>query len=110
MSEKRSCPTRCATLSGLPVMKLSMQMTSWPSAMNRSQRCEPRKPAPPVMRVRGIRSVDSVQRTDNSKRQRGAEGVVLLPARYRLGLAVLRDGGALRRDVRATDGVILEAR
>ena len=32
----------------MPVKKLSRQMTSWPSAIKRSQRCEPRNPAPPV--------------------------------------------------------------
>src|SRR5437773_1834776 len=35
-----------------PVMQLSTQTTSWPSAMKRSQRCEPTKPAPPVIKVR----------------------------------------------------------
>src|SRR5688572_11376974 len=39
-----------------PVKKLSTQMTSCPSASNRSQRCEPRKPAPPVTRI-SFRSV-----------------------------------------------------
>src|SRR5262249_16631319 len=39
-------------LSGDPVRKLSMQMTSLPSASSRSQRCEPMKPAPPVTRMR----------------------------------------------------------
>ena len=41
-------------LSGVLVRKLSMQMTSSPSARNRSQRCEPMKPAPPVMSTRAI--------------------------------------------------------
>src|SRR5512139_3178194 len=36
----------------LPVKKLSRQTTSLPSETNRSQRCEPRKPAPPVTRMR----------------------------------------------------------
>src|SRR5262249_53211792 len=31
-----------------PVIRLSMQMTVCPSARSRSQRCEPRNPAPPV--------------------------------------------------------------
>ncbi len=35
----------------LPVSRLSRQMTSCPSARNRSQRCEPTNPAPPVMTV-----------------------------------------------------------
>ena len=38
-------------LRGLPVMRLSIAMTSWPSASSRSQRWEPRKPAPPVTRT-----------------------------------------------------------
>src|SRR5437764_6198221 len=54
MKLKRRSAKRCATLSGVPVRKLSMQMTSSPSARKRSQRCEPMKPAPPVMRMRAI--------------------------------------------------------
>src|SRR4051812_29446577 len=33
-----------------PVSTLSTQMTRWPRASSSSQRCEPRKPAPPVTR------------------------------------------------------------
>ena len=36
---------------GCPVSRLSTQITSWPSPRNRSQRCEPMNPAPPVMTV-----------------------------------------------------------
>ena len=39
-------------LARLPVMRLSTQMTSCPSARKRSHRCEPMNPAPPVMTVR----------------------------------------------------------
>src|SRR5436190_11914888 len=49
---KRGLACRCWRLTGLPVMKLSRQTTSCPSARKRSHRCEPMKPAPPVMRVR----------------------------------------------------------
>src|SRR5207302_10281924 len=56
MKVKRRSTKRCATLSGVPVRKLSMQMTSSPSSRKRSQRCEPMKPAPPVMRMRAIAS------------------------------------------------------
>jgi len=35
-----------------PVKKLSRQITSWPSFNKRSQRCEPKKPTPPVTSVR----------------------------------------------------------
>src|SRR5512145_237916 len=52
MNEKRECPARGARLSGLPVTKLSMPTTSWPSLNNRSQRCEPKKPAAPVIKMR----------------------------------------------------------
>ena len=45
------CSTRCAMLRRLPVNRLSTQMTSSPSPRNRSQRCEPMNPAPPVMTV-----------------------------------------------------------
>src|SRR6266567_1331503 len=54
MKVKRRSAKRCAMLSGVLVRKLSMQMTSSPSARNRSQRCEPMKPAPPVMSTRAI--------------------------------------------------------
>src|SRR5260370_18568172 len=35
-----------------PVTRLSSERTSHPSAIRRSQRCEPRKPAPPVTTAR----------------------------------------------------------
>src|SRR5512143_2702046 len=38
-------------LRGLPVTKLSMATTAWPSASSRSQRWLPRKPAAPVTRI-----------------------------------------------------------
>ena len=41
-------PARWAMLLMLPVMRLSMTMTLWPRASNRSTRWEPRNPAPPV--------------------------------------------------------------
>src|SRR5690348_3288288 len=41
-------------LSVLPVIRLSIATTSSPSASRRSQRCDPRKPAPPVTSARGI--------------------------------------------------------
>src|SRR5215469_2134299 len=56
ISSKRGLSTRCATLRLLPVKKLSTQSTSSPSASRRSQRCEPRKPAPPVTRIRFMKA------------------------------------------------------
>src|SRR5689334_15884127 len=50
-------PIRCATLPGSPVTKLSRQRTSQPSCNSRSQRCEPRNPAPPVTTARGRRAI-----------------------------------------------------
>src|SRR3954470_25007905 len=38
----------CWTFCSDPVSRLSMQITLWPLASSRSQRWEPRKPAPPV--------------------------------------------------------------
>lgn len=35
-----------------PVIKLSIPITSYPSWINRSHRCEPRKPAAPVIKTR----------------------------------------------------------
>jgi hypothetical protein len=49
MKEKRLSGSRAAMLSAFPVMKLSTQITSCPSARNRSQRWEPMNPAPPVI-------------------------------------------------------------
>src|SRR5438067_1399681 len=51
-SSKRGWSSSGATLSRAPVKKLSTQMTSWPRSSSRSQRCEPKKPAPPVTSVR----------------------------------------------------------
>src|SRR5258706_14257659 len=49
-----SFPAGCAMLSGLPVMKMSMPMTSWPSLRSLSQRWDPINPAAPVIRIRVI--------------------------------------------------------
>ena len=54
--EAFDCPRRCSMLARLPVMRLSTQTTSCPSARKRSHRCEPTKPAPPVMTVRTLNS------------------------------------------------------
>src|SRR5262245_27445676 len=48
MNRKSRFPARCAMLSTLPVTRLSMAMTLWPRSNNRSTKCEPRNPAPPV--------------------------------------------------------------
>src|SRR5262245_300175 len=49
---KRFSSWRCATLRMFPVRRLSIAMTSWPSARRRSQRWLARNPAPPVTRTR----------------------------------------------------------
>src|SRR5690349_10719077 len=46
-----------AMFSSEPVSRLSTQMTRCPSARRRSQRCEPRNPAPPVTTDVGIRTI-----------------------------------------------------
>src|SRR5947199_6418792 len=51
ITSKHGCLSRCATFALLPVKKLSTHSTSSPSDSRRSQRCEPRKPAPPVTRT-----------------------------------------------------------
>src|SRR5262249_9146246 len=52
ISSKYGCLSKCSTLPRVPVKKLSMQMTFAPCSSRRSHRCEPRKPAPPVTRIR----------------------------------------------------------
>src|SRR5687767_1203915 len=51
-SSKFGCDRRCATFDFWLVKKLSRQIMSCPWATRRSQRCEPRKPAPPVTTMR----------------------------------------------------------
>src|SRR5215469_7974016 len=48
---KRKCgfDTRWLTFESAPVTRLSRQRTFHPFASSRSHKCEPRKPAPPVM-------------------------------------------------------------
>src|SRR6187549_1994047 len=41
-----------------PVIRLSIAITLNPSLMKRSQRCEPRKPAPPVISTVFVLSID----------------------------------------------------
>src|SRR5215207_301968 len=40
----------CSMFASEPVSRLSTQMTRWPRRSSSSQRCDPRKPAPPVTR------------------------------------------------------------
>src|SRR4051812_35098567 len=40
----------CSMLARDPVSKLSTQITRWPRVSSSSHRCDPRNPAPPVMR------------------------------------------------------------
>src|SRR5690242_655413 len=47
----------CAMFSSDPVSRLSTQITRCPSARRRSQRCDPRNPAPPVTTDVGIRTI-----------------------------------------------------
>src|SRR5689334_13273486 len=51
---------RCA-----PVKKLSAQRMTAPSASKRSQRCEPRNPAPPVIRTRFSRCIHQLCSSQN---------------------------------------------
>src|ERR1035438_8975332 len=54
MNLKLGLPPRCEMLSTEPVTKLSRPMTLWPRDKTRSVRCEPRKPAAPVMTEMGL--------------------------------------------------------
>src|SRR4051812_45496981 len=51
MNWNRGLSSRWTMLRRWPVSRLSTQTTSSPSARNRSQRCDPTNPAPPVMMV-----------------------------------------------------------
>src|SRR3954469_7493389 len=54
MKRNRGLATKPPTFSRLPVELLSMHTTWSPRRKKLSQRCEPRKPAPPVMRTLAI--------------------------------------------------------
>src|ERR1051325_11255655 len=56
MKRKRGFEENAATFSRVPVDPLSMQMTWSPRFRKLSQRCEPMKPAPPVIRTLAIAS------------------------------------------------------
>src|SRR5688572_30059460 len=68
----RSRPSRCAIFSGEPVMKLSMHTTRAPRPRRNSQRCEPMKPAPPVIRAR-------IELALAGQNRSATDGVVLEP-------------------------------
>ena len=68
-----------------PVKKLSSAMTSWPSASSRSQRKEPRKPAPPVTRVRLV--AESIPCASGRCRFRSCNLTAQVHARPSLGFA-----------------------
>lgn len=48
-SSKFSCPIQCSIFLFRPVKKLSATVTSCPSSISLSTRCDPTKPAPPVI-------------------------------------------------------------
>src|SRR4051812_41269174 len=50
----KSRPARCAMLSTLPVSRLSMPTTVQPRSSSVSDRCDPMKPAAPVMTALGM--------------------------------------------------------
>src|SRR5437660_1795061 len=50
----KSRPARCAMLSTLPVSRLSMPTTLQPRSSSDSDKCDPMKPAAPVMTALGI--------------------------------------------------------
>src|SRR2546425_4679944 len=50
---RRGCACTARKFSRLPVEQSSSTTTFFPSASNRSTRCEPMNPAPPVTRVSG---------------------------------------------------------
>src|SRR6266851_2888144 len=50
---------RCAMFLAVPVTRLSTQTTVHPSTSSRSQRCDPRKPAPPVTTARKSGTADA---------------------------------------------------
>src|SRR5262245_4733388 len=91
MNEKRLLPKRCAMLSGDPVRKLSMQMTSLPSCRNRSQRCEPMNPAPPVMSTRVI--VTSARCADRRAADRQVREAMLAHDYWIVQVAPVEDDG-----------------
>ena len=53
MNLNSGCPM-CSMFSSDPVSRLSMQITSSPSSIRNSHRCDPRKPAPPVTTQTGM--------------------------------------------------------
>ena len=62
----------CSMFSSVPVSRLSTQSTRWPSASRRSQRCEPRNPAPPVTTEVG--TPDSLPPAPAPAPEQGAHG------------------------------------
>ena len=66
----------------VPVKKLSAQMTSWPSRIRRSQRWEPRNPAPPVTNTRFLRSYDRAIGTVAPLARRGKQAVLTSSQRH----------------------------
>ena len=49
-----------------PVKKLSRTVTSWPSSINRSTKCDPTNPAPPVTEVSSDLADTASERTEDS--------------------------------------------
>src|SRR2546427_2522826 len=78
-----------------PVLKLSTQTTSWPSPSSRSQRWQPKNPAPPVTRTR-------IERLPPWERLRmGARNQLSLPGM--IGGNLIHDDREWRRRTKAAD-------
>src|SRR5258706_3547959 len=60
MKRKRGLAAKAAMFSRVPVEPLSMQSTWSPRWRKLSHRCEPMKPAPPVMRILAISPADGI--------------------------------------------------
>jgi hypothetical protein len=71
----RGLSIKWAILRRWPVKRLSTQRTLSPSARNRSQRCDPTNPAPPVITVRIVSP--SVSASMNERRARPSRKIIL---------------------------------
>src|SRR5262245_2612813 len=101
MKEKPS-PCKCSIFGVVPVIKLSMAITSWPFFKRYPHKCDPKNPAPPVTKVLGMKSPLELIRDNFQFIRQLARGAPVQPAIFQ----VNNHGFYLRQAVRQRHGLI----
>src|SRR4051812_13329622 len=102
-NKKCGFPAKWAILRTLPVIRLSIPRTLWPSDRKRSHRCEPINPAAPVIRIRTLHLTSRTDKTSTVYQKSPRLGCIInvnFTPRNRL---VVRDDGTNQKNEAEAD-------